>query len=146
MAVKSERITARIDPELKSFLERYGADISAQLREDLIVLQELVRRTEADLAGRFTVGEASLLCDVLNGYHFTPEHIGSQAQGLALEVSDGCRLNALDEKWGVFAEGLVDKLKDLTSLEAYILVHWARIFWTKPEAGKDDIKKIFRCN
>jgi len=141
-------ISFRMTNEQKAFLDRYGQDKSMQLREDMDTLHNLIARGETALAGRFAVGEACLICDVLNGTIYEPRFADSLASILATEVSDGIMLNNFAEKWEVDSGAIKDKIKGLTSIEAYIVWHWARTFWSRPYKDEDlreAVKILFKC-
>lgn len=132
-----------------AWLGRYGNNFSGQVHEDLALLQEATRHGESLLAGKFTVAEACLLCDVLNGHLFSPQFFGAGPQLLAAEVEDGCRLDGLGDKWSVDGAALAAKCASLSPWEAYAVMHLTRTFWAGDHDGaeiRDGVAKIFRCN
>lgn len=138
----------RLDSDTRRWLERYGGPLGAQIREDLLILEQAVRLAERNLTGRFSVAEACAICDALNSFMFDPRLYLSGPTILAAEIGDGAALDGLDEKWGFERTALVEKLNGLTSLEAYVVIHLARIFWSGlHERGdiKTTVAKLFRC-
>ena len=122
--------TVRLDDHRLEFLGRYGSDFSSQVREDLQLLEILLRAGEGEIAGLFTAGEACLLCDVLNGIFVDPAMLTSAKVILGAEVEDGIRLNDLDRKWELDAGELLGKRQGLTTLGATTVLHQSRLFWT----------------
>ena len=136
----------RVDPETLEVLNRYDGVAAAQLREDIQTLSEIITMTERSLTGRFTVAEAMLITDVLNGYFYTPGFLPSLPDILEAEVDDGCQLEGMDEKWKIDREMLVKKVKNLSPVEAYTVFHMARIVWSRHDQEDFNglVKKIFR--
>lgn len=137
----------RVDPETLEALNRYDCGAAGQLREDIQTLSEIITMTERSLTGRFTVAEAMLITDVLNGYFYTPGFLPSLPDILEAKVDDGCQLEGLDEKWKIDREMLVNKIKALTPMEAYTVFHMSRLVWAKNGEGDFDenVRRIFRC-
>lgn len=79
-----------------------------------------------DMKGKFTAGELRLMIDVMNGTMLSPEIAG---QHLGLNVADGIALDGLDEKWGVDAGMLNEKLAGMSTPELMILEVWIQGFW-----------------
>ena len=140
-------ISFRLSPEEIEYLDRFGAERSAQLREDMDTLRSLIRESERRLAGKFTVAEGCLICDVCNGLLYQPEFAGGMANILFAEVSDGMLLNELDKKWVVDRDVLIKKLQGLLALEAYVVLNWARLFWHKYKDVDTEaaVKTLFQC-
>jgi hypothetical protein len=93
-----------------------------------------VERTEMDLERyrdllakslpKFSVGEASLLCDVCNSWAVST----STYCWLWMTVEDGIESDDLDKKWEVDGPGFVDRLKALSPTENLAVIdaieHW----------------------
>jgi len=147
MKEAKEVISFRLSDEQIKTLDRYGQDRSTQIREDLDTFRSLIKEGERHLIGRFSIVEGCLICDVFNGFMYQPEFTGGMTNILLAEVSDGILLNELDKKWKVNRDVLIEKLKTLSALEAYVIVHWARIFWTKYKDVDTEaaVKTLFQC-
>lgn len=153
---RKKLFSIRLEPETRSFLERYekaddneksNVNLSAQLREDMQTFQEIVTTAERGLNEHFEFSEAMLIVDVLNSFYFLPGHFPSLPEILAAEVDDGCRLNGLGLKWQLNREAIVKKLQALTPIEAYAVFHMARIVWAMNGEGNfsENVQRIFRC-
>lgn len=97
---------------------------------------------------RFTVEEASLLCDALNGTWMHDWQAEQAREYFVAEIEDAVRLNGLDIKWEVNAAELVGKLRTMTPEEATALVSKVQDFWAKDHIGtfgslRGDIQAAF---
>jgi hypothetical protein len=141
------QVNIRMDEADRAWLGRMGAGTTTQWREDVEAMQQLLEGTAADMAGRISVAEARLLCDVLADRSFPVEMAGRLGSILVAEAGDMISLNRLDAKWGVSPYALLDKLRGLSRLEAYWLWHQARVFLARvAEAELDEgllIKTLF---
>lgn len=97
--------------------------VSEIARRDLTRYYQLLRMT----LPTFAEGEASLLCDVLNGTRLD-EHTMTL---LWAEISDALA-DGLAEKWEVDGPALVARLRALTPAEAYAVVDACERFWRGP--------------
>jgi len=122
----------RLDPAGVAHLDRYGKPRSEQGREDIQVLQALLRAGERSLVGVFTPGEACLVVDSLNG-HFFVAGVDISPEALAGGIDDAIHLDSLAEKWGIDGPALVKKLAALNALQVYTMHHWARLVWAAKE-------------
>ena len=141
----------RVDPELSAWLVRYipaGQEsgypgTSSQLRDDLLMLQGLISVGVKRLEGRFTLAEASAICDGLNGFYPTwPALVEFLPRGLVTQLTQETNEVDLGAKWGVDMHQLGKKLTRLTPLEAVALVHLARLFWKDDARG--GVARFFR--
>ena len=66
------------------------------------------------------------MIDVMNGTALTQDLAGQQ---LPLNVIDGIALDGLDEKWGVDAEKINQKLAGMSTPELMFLEIWIQGFW-----------------
>lgn len=82
-------------------------------------------------------GEASLLCDAMNGVL----HTEKDAHLFWAGIDDAIRLDRLDAKWGVDGAALVDKLRDLGPCAAQAIVDAVERFWRDPNR-KDALRAV----
>ena len=87
------------------------------------------------LMGKFTGGELCLMIDVSNGLMLMP-HISGQH--MYAQVSDGCALDHLDEKWAIHKNELLAKLDSLQLTSLIALEIWCRAFWEGNRKGQDE--------
>ena len=111
---------------------------SAVVARDLDRLYALYRRELASTP--LSVEEACLLADVLNG---TEMNQPLAVWSLWLEVSDGCTLDHLDEKWGVDGPAFVERLKAMSGGQLLALVDAAERFWAGPYS-KGDVREMVK--
>lgn len=116
-------IDARADPPEPSVRARVA-------QRDLGRYYHLLQETLATVD--LSRGEAGLLVDVCNGWatHVEPPEL--LAHGLALQVDDGCRLEALDEKWHVERVPLVEKIEAWSTAQAIAVIDAIERFWIDP--------------
>lgn len=114
--------------------------VDPSLEDDLAAHRRVRLRLEAALAEvELSEGEASLICDALNGTMALLDHSadGYSAAGYAThlyaEVSDGCSINGLGEKWGVDVRPFLRRLRALTPVQAMAVMEAMRLFWRASE-------------
>jgi hypothetical protein len=98
--------------------------------------QESLRHARAELRERLSTAEVSAILDVLNGHWFIDT---LSVAYIYAEVSDGVRLNGLDEKWHINGPYLVGMLQQLTFIESCALADAAERWWGRVGAGEHDI-------
>lgn len=86
----------------------------------------LYKRALDEIKGKFLEGELLLMVDVFNATYLLPQILGTH---LDIQVSDGCALDGLDQKWGVMKNPLLDKIAALTSFQAACLELFVVGFW-----------------
>jgi hypothetical protein len=131
--------------ELHDFLGRYDNRPDLQLAEDLSLLKSLIQEAQEEAAGRFTVGEALLLCEALVKELAASSNEGSLAGVVRRAVSRGVQDDKLDRKWGVDPLALAAKLEPMGQAEALAIWDWARRFWVNPDWDHGKVAALFRC-
>lgn len=94
-----------------------------------------------DMKGKFSDKELGLMIDVMNGKTLSPELAGQQ---LPLNVADGIALDGLDEKWGVAADRLNDKLASMSTPELMILEIWIQGSWQAVTDSDQDLNEYIK--
>ena len=102
----------------------------------------LYRRALAEIRGRFSTGELSLIVDVSNASLLTP---GMAGQHLIPQVEDGISLDGLDRKWGVDGAPFLARLRELTSFQAAALEVWGRAFWEGQPEKRGALEKYVQA-
>jgi outer membrane scaffolding protein for murein synthesis (MipA/OmpV family) len=134
MTAKSN-IGPRISIGAKGFYKERFSSLNAGAEYALEAFPVLYRRTLADLAGRFTAGELSVMLDVANGLALTP---GIAGQHLVMECVDAMALDGLDSKWRVVTKDFLEKLQALSLFQCACLEVWARAYWESDYYQKDN--------
>jgi hypothetical protein len=133
------KITCRITDRAESWLLSVFDNKTAGGEYLLDSLPQLYRRAMHQLRGRFSIGELSLMLDVMNGAWLTPQPTGHH---LAANVSDGIALDRLDQKWSIDGPAFNAKLRELDPFTLACLEIWAVGFWAgdhwKEEKGMED--------
>lgn len=88
----------------------------------------LIRRSWAELTGKFSEQELCLIVDVANGLVLASEQFGKH---ILTDVADAMQFESLDERWAVDGKGLITKLEALSDLQLGALGIWAKAFWVK---------------
>jgi len=109
-------------------------------KRDLGRYYEILRAALATVA--LTRGEAGLLVDVCNGWATSVEQPDILAGGLALQVDDGMRLEALDEKWHVERAELLAKIDGWTTAQTIAVVDAVERFWQEPNPLDDQLGRV----
>ena len=111
--------------------ESLGLVASRELTRYYYLLDQALHATP------LTRGEASAIADVCNGW-WTDDLIDRPSyEYLWAELDDGCRLNGLDEKWGIDRHAFVARIRDLPSLHRAALVDAAARFWAAVSGDRD---------
>lgn len=105
--------------------------------------QDLIRyRTLLEIGRdefRFTIEEASLMCDALNGTWLLDDHW----RFISDEIEDACRLDKLDQKWKTSGPDLIAKINRLSPLALCSLSDAVEKFWRNPNQGR--ISALIGC-
>ncbi|HCZ49108.1 MAG TPA: hypothetical protein DCZ11_08895 [Gammaproteobacteria bacterium] len=121
------RITIYAGPPLQQVLAG-NEGRSARLNTVAERYLDVVRR---DCPG-LTEAEWCAICDALNGYWMEGcENIGVRTAWA--EIADADRLNGLGEKWGVDAQALAARMRDMTAGAQVALAEVVERFWQRPE-------------
>lgn len=118
------KVTITLPPNVIEDIDSRGDNRSGSIARDLDRLYTLYKHALRDIP--LSVGEACLLCDVLNGTMMD----ANSAVLLWAEVSDGVRLNGLDRKWDVDGKAFVARLRALDHIHALALIDAAERFWS----------------
>lgn len=135
--VLTEEILDRLDNRTYPGLSK-----SETLRQDLETYWAMLDIAIRQVRRILTRNEAMLILDVQNGAWMG---LGQEAgmwlgSGLLAQVEDGCRLDALDQKWSVDKDAILRKLRDMHPLQRFALADWCRWLWgshTRLSLGKD---------
>lgn len=92
--------------------------------------------TLAEIRGKFSLGELSMVLDVLNGHGTLLAFGGSGLAGqyIVPNIEDSFRLypGQFEDKWGIDnPEDFVNRLNSLTRAQSLCLEIWAAGFWEK---------------
>ena len=134
--MKIIKTAPRIPGKSAEILAETFSSLNAGAEYVLSAWPSLYRNTLDKLRGQFSRGELMLMIDVFNSTALTAMAAGQQ---LDIQVDDGMRLDALDEKWGVDRNALNNKIADLTIFEAACLEIWANGFWYGGDPDKKDL-------
>jgi hypothetical protein len=152
--MKNQQVNFRLEESTIKHLSRYKrgefdrGELSEQIREDLAAHERQLQWAQNEMSGYVTPQEACAICDVLNGFWMVVGgHYTGLPQMIALDLSDGDALNGLGEKWGCDVKALVGKVAKLAPWQAYVLAHWARLFWSQDSTEDPSAVcgRIFRC-
>ena len=123
--------------------QRKHKQLADNVREDLESYYSLLEYGFAQARKALSPKEALLVLDVMNGHLYTPGHAYMYAESALLaSVEDGCVLEALDMKWGVKKDVLLQKLSDLPGYARLALVDWALMSWEKKIEDNFNIEKL----
>ena len=117
---------SRLQKELESRGESLGLTAQRDLDRYYLLLSDALRRVQ------LAQNEALLLCDALNGcmndFHIRPD------QSLKFSIEDAIDLDRLDKKWEVDKSKILQKLDDLTVLQAASVLDAVERFWYESES------------
>ena len=105
---------------------RYRRDLASAVDEDLTVLYTLLGATGDKMVGHFTADEMSLLCEVFKNDEYEPVRVREWPTLLAWDVEDVERYEKLSAQFKVNADVLIEKLEELTPLQALWLLKTIR--------------------
>lgn len=133
-----EKLSVSLRPAVVEQLMARGAR-STIINRDLERLYTLYRRALAQT--RLTVDEACLIVDALNG----SLHDANSARMVWASIEDACRLDGLGAKWEVDGPALVQKLQELTEVQAMAVIDAAERFWEGPYQDLDIREAAREC-
>lgn len=118
----------------------HGIDFSGRIRELVKVSSSMIKYTRIEMMNYFSVAEACLIVDVLNGTLYSGD--GNPKAILYGNVEDGILLEDVDQKWGVDKDKLLEKINNLTEYQCYVVIANAFEFWDSAiETVEDDFKE-----
>lgn len=132
------KISITIPEKVLQKVDARGENRSATISRDLERYYTLLQRALKQVS--FTVEEACLLADALNGILIDANTV----QLLWANVSDAVSLDRLDQKWGVDGQALVEKLRGLNDIQAMAVADAVERFWEEPEGDiKEKVARLF---
>jgi len=121
-----KNISPRVSDSTADYFTEHFKSVNAGATYILESYQPLFKRTLAELKGKFSHGEMSLVVDVFNGTALTS---GLAGQHILLSCSDAIELDGLDTKWEIDKKELLEKIQGLTIYQAAVLEIWANGYW-----------------
>jgi hypothetical protein len=109
---------------LASALEARGDNLAEVVRRDLGRYYQLLERELRWV--RLSEGEASLLCDALNG------SLIDDPQVLEAEIADACDLDGLHAKWAIDRDALLASLRSWTYAQRVAVLDAVERYWRGP--------------
>ena len=104
---------------------------------------DLTKYSVPEIKNYFTVEEAAALCDMENGTF----HTTSVPPKLSLysNFETACKYEALDKKWGIDKDKMLEKLSNLTQFQAFMVQTLTAVFWDRNSITFEmkDIADIF---
>jgi hypothetical protein len=146
--MKTKQITVRIGDEVEEILNRYGDQVSTQLREDLKTLISILRSGILHLRRNtpFALSDYRFLCEYLREFRLDPNVAGSPTLGS--HIAEALERFIFDSQSGEFnfeyVELIKERLKKLSSRESLGLIHMIRVYWNFMEEnpGEDQEKAL----
>jgi hypothetical protein len=134
--VKPVAIAPKIRSDAADFYAAHFPSLNAGATFVLESFPILYRATLAEIRGKFSIGELSMILDVLNGHGSLLAFGGSGLAGqyIVPNIEDSFRLDPgiYEEKWSINdPEGFVRRLSALTRVQGLCLEIWAAGFWEK---------------
>lgn len=131
---------AGVSAEMDGLME-FFEDPTAALSWTVEMFPAMIKRTWAEIRGKFTRGELSMIADVMNGTATLSMGMGRSAgQHITLNVADSFGLypGQYEEQWGVVRDTLMEKIQALTSFQRVSLEFWAAQFWAASDLNALD--------
>lgn len=135
-------VSARIEDSIITQLEEIygkpgtGASVAA---EAFVFIR---RYTLRELKGVFTKEELHGIIDNLNGLIFESQ-FQANPQMFAVHLEDGEIYDNLSTRWGFKWKTFIEKVKSLTSAQAFFLQEEIRLFWDADERNLDEFVERF---
>jgi hypothetical protein len=114
---------------------RRAKDLSSSIEADLTALYALLAATGAEMEGYFTAQELSLLCEVFKNDEFEPARVWEWPALLAWDLEAVEHSEKLSAQFKTHADVLIEKLENLTPLQALWLLHMIRRSDDDPGTG-----------
>lgn len=129
-------VAPKIRAEAADFYAAHFPSLNAGATFVLDAFPTIFMATLAEVRGVFSVGELSMILDVLNGHGTLLAYGGAGLSGqyIVPSIADSFHLypGAYEEKWGISdPDGFIQRLAGLTRAQALCLEIWAAGFWEK---------------
>lgn len=136
------RATLYLDDDTEHLLAAYSSDAdretSAIVRRLLDRYREVCERHRPALS----IAEWKACCDALNGLNLRLDMGPSQHATIRFmwaEISDGDRLDGLGAKWGIDAQALSVRIRDMSYAEQVSLADTVERFWCSVSRGEQPL-------
>jgi hypothetical protein len=135
--------SSRLKPETVDWFQRYFPSLSGGTTFTIEMLPTAYAHTMAEVRGRFSLGELSMILDVLNGHGNILCYGSSSMAGQHIELSihDSFRLypGVYEDKWNIpDPAGFQKRLAGLTHFQKIAIEIWAAGFWENHETAKPE--------
>ena len=134
--MKSIPVGFRISPGLYEHLNRYqdhkGVNLSKQARDDLICWKLHMMQAELEMANMLTLKEAYVIYDCLRDsrHSWNGDHYLNLPQLISQRIP----------------HPLLEQVRELEPIQAYILLHWVKLFASNRDQTPEVCARIFRCS
>jgi hypothetical protein len=133
---KEVAVSPKIDSATAAFYDENFPSRNAGVACAIEILPPLYRSALAEMRGRFSAGELSMILDVQNGSAAIMVYGqgGLAGQHLPLSLADSFHLypGAYEEKWQIAdPQGFLARVAALTRFQVAALEIWAAAFWEK---------------
>lgn len=112
MKKETKNATIRLPESLADWLTKDGLSINQAIIEAAEDLRASKMAAMSELRGVFTTNEWCFFADSF-GSTITPKAMRYNAQTILAHIEDSCLYDHLDERWGVEADSLKDKIQHL---------------------------------
>lgn len=129
-------VTVQLEDSLVAALTKKGAPpTSYRIAETLGLFEYLQSVALDEMRNGFTESEILLIADACNGFGYIWRM--HPKQQLALEVQEAIEFDALDEKWGVDKESLLNKLDYISEFHAHTILVTLEKCWDRRRESSD---------
>ncbi len=132
MGDKKTGIAPKIDIGAVEFYQNHFRTLNAGATWALETFPHLYRDALSDMRGVFSLGELSMVLEVLNGSAILElGSVGLSGRSIGIEIEDSFRLypGQYEAKWGVDPADLLPKINGLSRFNRVALEIWAAGFW-----------------
>lgn len=106
------------------------SNVSRQIEDDLTLLWSMLDRAMSQVRQVLTRKEISLILDAQNGMNWDSRQFSGWTAGwLAHQVTDGCLLECLDNKWEIDRQGLISKINGFSEMQTVAILDFCRHMW-----------------
>ena len=121
-----KRTSPRLEDSTRVWLSGHFSSVNSGAEYILEAFAAVGKRFSHAIKEKFTREEKLLLLDCQNGHMLSAPVAG---QSIVFGVYDSIKYDRLDEKWGVDADALKEKLREMSLPELTFLEIWCQGFW-----------------
>ncbi len=142
-------IIIHIDEKLDRALRERSSDISQDISDDIRYYFALLDLAGKEIAGRFSLPEASMICDIFKNTYMDSRRLRSWPEIFAWDMEDIEKYENVSKEYNINVDELIHKLETMTPLQSLWLWDRIRLYWNLPACQNERdmiIRTLFKTS